>query len=422
MTRAIVAVVLAAIVPVGALAQVDPPPPVTDEAAIKKALEADAAQAPPPAAPAAAPGSEAPAGLSAQASARPAGTGLLNPNISVIVDGTFGYYGVHSADFQGIGIPESGDDPSSAKPGFTLQEVELAFSTAIDPYLEGAVFLTIPNLEGVEVEEAYFTTTALPGSLQLKGGSFRSQVGRNNNQHLHVQNFVRRPLMTPLLFGADGFRGPGLQASWLIPKLPWFATLYAEAFSIGAAEEGVATFGGGGRGPKNLTYTAVLEQFWSVGDTVSLLLGLNFATGVASTCAVPPCGSGPRDYLYGGDLYFKWRPEGQSGEALSLRWSTEYFARKITDGGPHEGALYTEPVLQVAKRWYLGARFDLTGLPRGANVPRRYGESLSVTFAPTEFSRFRLYGQVLSGPDIDTALVGFLQAEFSLGAHGAHPF
>jgi hypothetical protein len=428
MTRAIAAVVLAAAIAPGA-AWAQPqvaPPPVTDEAAIKKALEADAARTPPPPPPApaasAAPGGEGAASVSAQSEARPAGTGLLNPNISVIVDGTFGYYGVHSADFQGIGIPASGDDPASDREGFNLQEVEFAFQTAIDPYLEGAVFLTIPNLEGVEVEEAYFTTSALPGSLQLKGGSFRSQLGRNNGQHLHAQNFTRRPLMTPLFFGADGLRGPGLQASWLIPRLPWFATLYAEAFSIGAPEEGFASFGGGKRSPKHLTYTAVLEQFWSVGDTVSLLLGLNFATGIASTCAAPPCGGGPRDYLYGGDLYFKWRPGGQSGESLSLRWSTEYFARKISDGGPHEGALYTEPVLQVARRWYLGGRFDLTGLPKGDNVPRRYGAAASITFAPTEFSRLRLYGQTLSGPGVETALVGFLQAEFSMGAHGAHPF
>src|SRR5436190_11337770 len=116
MTRAIVVIALAAaVVPRAALAQPPvAPPPISDEAAIKKALEADAARnapAPPPPPPAAAPGSETPATLSAQAGARPAGTGLLNPNISVIVDGSFGYYGVHSADFPGIGIPASGDDP-----------------------------------------------------------------------------------------------------------------------------------------------------------------------------------------------------------------------------------------------------------------------------------------------------------------------
>jgi hypothetical protein len=409
------------------------PAPAVDEDALRRALESDAGKQRPGASASGevkaddtstgARGNEGPAGLQAQAMARPPGTGVLNPNVSVIVDGSFGYYGRHRADFASIGIPASGDDPGPGKQGFTLQEVELAFQTAIDPYLEGNVFLTIPNLEGIEVEEAYFTTTSLPANLQLKAGSFRSQIGRNNSQHLHLQHFTRRPLMTPLLFGADGLRGPGAQVSVLLPGLPWFATLYAEALSIGAPEEaGLATFGGGKRGPSNLTYTAALEQFWSASDAVSLLLGLNFATGIASTCAAPPCGGGPRDYLYGADLYLKWRPQDAVGERFSLRWSTEYFARKISDGGQTEGALYTEPVLQLAQRWFVGARFDLTGIPSGAAVPRRYGESLSLTFAPTEFSRFRLYGQLLSGPGATTALVGFLQAEFAMGAHGAHPF
>src|SRR4029450_5713348 len=120
----------------------------------------------------------------------------------------------------------------------------------------------IPNLEGVEVEEAYLVTTSLPANLQLKAGTFRSQVGRNNSQHLHQQNFTRRPLMTALLFGVDGFRGPGVQASGRL-RLPWLSTVYAESFSIGASEDPalIATFGGGARStPRNLTYAGVLEQ------------------------------------------------------------------------------------------------------------------------------------------------------------------
>jgi hypothetical protein len=359
----------------------------------------------------------------AQASVRPASAGVLNPDMSVIVDGSFGYYGRYPADFQSIRIPPSGDDPTNLKEGFTLQEVELAFQAAIDPYFEGAAFLTIPNLDGIEVEEAYLLTTALPANLQIKAGSFRSQVGRNNTQHLHLQHFTRRPLMTPLLFGADGLRAPGVQVSLLLPALPWFATLYAEAFTVPAPDAGtVATFGGGGRRPADLTYTAVLEQFWSPSEATSLLLGLNFATGVASECALPPCGDGRRDYLYGADLFFKWRRPDVTGERFSLIWSTEYFARTITDGGPTEAALYTEPVVQLAKRWFIGGRFDLTGVPSGIYVPRRYGTAASITFAPTEFSRLRLYGQELWGPGATATTVGFLQTEFSMGAHGAHPF
>src|SRR4051812_921688 len=125
MTRVIV-VALAVVASSAALAQPEvAPPPVTDDAAIRKALQADAAaqpapSAPPAAAPApAAPGGEVSGSLSAQASARPTGTGLLNPNLSVIVDGSFGYYGVHAGDFAALGVPVSGDDPSTER-AFTL--------------------------------------------------------------------------------------------------------------------------------------------------------------------------------------------------------------------------------------------------------------------------------------------------------------
>lgn len=364
-----------------------------------------------------------------QTNARAPGSSLLNPALSFILDTTFGYYGRNAADFAALGLPAAGDDPSPAREGFNIQEIEIAATAAIDPYLDGAVFLTIPNLEGVEVEEAYLVTTSLPANLQIKGGTFRSQVGRNNGQHLHQQNFTRRPLMTAPLFGADGFRGPGAQLSLLLP-LPWFATLYGEAFSIGAAEgvATIATFGGGARStPRNITYTAVLEQFWEVGEATSLLLGANFATGRAFDCmGVDPCdvalAVGPRSYLYGGDLYFKWKPPNVTRTYGSVQWTTEFFARTLADGGPTEGAGYTEPLVQIARRFYAGARFDVVGLPSGPNLPRRYGYAGSLTFAPSEFSRVRLYLQELTGSGVQSVTVGFLQVEYSIGAHGAHPY
>jgi hypothetical protein len=363
-----------------------------------------------------------------QASQRP-GSSLLNPALSVILDTTFGYYGKSRADFDALALPVAGDDPSPDSEGFGVQEIELAASAAIDPYLEGALYLAIPNLEGIEVEEGYLVTTSLPANLQLKAGTFRSQVGRNNGQHLHSQNFTRRPLMTALLFGVDGFRGPGLQASVLLP-LPWYATMYAEAFSIGTPEDPalVGTFGGGGRRtPHNLTYSAVLEQSWDLTDDTTVVLGLNAATGKLFDCAGamvcdPATVAAPRSWLYGGDLYVKWKPANTAQTYGSVQWTTELFARSIQGGGATEGAGYTEPVVQIARRWYLGARFDVTGLPSGASVPRRYGYAGSLTFAASEFSRFRLYAQELVGGGVPSSTVGFLQAEFSMGAHGAHPY
>lgn len=370
---------------------------------------------------------------STQQAVQKPGSSLLNPAMSVIVDGTFGYYGRHRADFDAAGVPAAGDDPSPDREGFGLQEVELAFSSAIDPYLEGAVFLTIPNLEGLEIEEAYLVTTSLPWNLQVKAGSFRSQVGRNNTQHLHLQHFTRRPLFTSLLFGADGLRGPGAQASVLLP-LPWFATLYLEAFGLSTAGPDsalapVASFGGGARSdPAHLTYSAVLEQFWDATEDASLALGLNLVTGRLFDCAggaTCPAGGNrdPRTFLYGADLTYRWKPANVVDTYASLQWTTELFLRSIADGGPTEGAGYTEPVWQFARRWYAGARFDLVGLPAHENLPRRYAGAASLTFAPSEFSRLRAYVQEIDGPGMPRATtVVFLQSEFSLGAHGAHPF
>jgi hypothetical protein len=372
------------------------------------------------------------AALQTQAAVQHPGSSLLNPAMSFILDTDFGYYGRSPARFLALGLPVAGDDPAVAVQGFGVQEVEIAAQAAIDPYLEGAIFLTIPNLDGLEVEEGYLVTTSLPGNLQIKAGTFRSQFSRNNSQHLHVQNFTRRPLFTALLLGVDGLRGPGLQASVLLP-LPWYATLYGEAFAIPPPADTtiVSTFGGAATAyPDKLTYTTVLEQYWDLTENASLLFGASFATGKAFDCTnvgMVPCDPAavltPRSYLYGGYLYYKWKPANEVKTYASFQWTTEFYARTLA-GDPNgtAGAGYTEGVFQFARRWYAGLRLEGTGLPSSVSVPRRFGAAGSLTFAPSEFSRFRLYLQELAGPGVDPVTVGFVQAEFSMGAHGAHPF
>src|SRR5690242_3765489 len=206
------------------------------------------------------------------------GAQSLNPDVSAIFDGNFGYQ---------RRAPQmlSGDDPdlkaqgTSHATGFTVQEVELALSAIVDPYFKGEVYLTIPNLEGLEVEEAFATTTSLPWNLQVKAGSFRSAFGRQNGQHLHIQDFTRRPLINAAFLGPDGLRGPGVQVSWLAP-LPFFLTLYAEAFSLGAdpADETspipqpVPSFGGDSS--RRPTLAAEAKAFFPLGEAWSVYFGL----------------------------------------------------------------------------------------------------------------------------------------------------
>lgn len=68
-----------------------------------------------------------------------------------------------------------GHDPR--KRGFTVQNIELSMTGAVDPYLTGEAHLVffLDPLSGeteVELEEAFLTTTSLPYGLQLEAGHF----------------------------------------------------------------------------------------------------------------------------------------------------------------------------------------------------------------------------------------------------------
>ena len=102
----------------------------------------------------------------------------LNPDISVIVTGAAGFS-------QRAPLLLAGDDPDlkgslvERSAGITLQELELAFQSIVDPYFRADVFLTIPNLGGLEIEEAFLTTTGLP-ALQVVSlyGAGRQTTGQ----------------------------------------------------------------------------------------------------------------------------------------------------------------------------------------------------------------------------------------------------
>ena len=367
----------------------------------------------------------------------------FNPDISAIIDFAAGWYQ------DDTGTIKSDDDP--AHTGFNAQEVELAFQAVVDPYFRADVYLTIPNLQGLEVEEAFLTTTHLPGNFQIKAGIFRADLGRQNAQHLHLQDFTRRPEINPVFLGIDGLRAPGAQVNWLVPRLPFYLLLSGSAFSVGPADADapLQTFGGGARW--DLTYLATARAFFPFTDTTSLYAGLNYAHGktsqsVAGNTALPSTVAGLTVYdnyydnLYGADLYLKWKPANQARSYASVAWQTEYFLRQIPDlmisgvKRPQlEGGMYSQVVVQVHRRWYLGARGELMGIPQGDNVHREYAAAGSVTWGLSEFSRVRLYGEVRYGPrflpeDVmpnprsRVSGAAFLQLEAAIGAHGAHPF
>ena len=427
---------------------------------LEKALQKDASQKPSGGAalpPSALPGNTAAGGGRAEPqSAAARAFQSLNPDISAILDANAGY------EHRGVAY-RNGDDPDlrggpdTKGAGFAVQEVELALSAVVDPYFKGEIYLTIPNLSGLEVEEAFATTTSLPGNFQVKAGSFRSAFGRQNGQHLHVQDFTRRPLVNAAFLGPDGLRGPGAQVSWLTP-LPFYLVLYGEAFSLpsrgtpatdaAAPVDPVSSFAGGTA--TDLTYLGVAKVFVPLADDLSLYAGVSTARGVspgwlgvglASFTNPSATGASRRSTVLGADTYLKYKPLNESQSYFSLAWQTEAIFRHFEAGSgladEWDGGLYSQVVMQLARRWILGLRGDVLGLPSSSVMSRVLRGTASLTFAASEFARVRAYGEVENvspgsgGPFLPTAVAAadpqstfaaYLQLEFSIGAHGAHPF
>src|SRR5437667_1051521 len=371
------------------------------------------------------------------------GAQSLNPDMSAILDADFGWQ---------RRAPQllSGDDPdlhaegTRHAVGFTAQEVELAFSAIVDPYFKGEVYLTIPNLEGIEVEEAFVTTTSLPWNLQIKGGSFRRSFGRQNGQHLHVQDFTRRPLINAAFLGADGMRGPGVQVSWLAP-LPFFFTLSGEAFSLGAdpadqtgaLPQPVGSFGAD-RSTRP-TLAAEAKAFFPLGESWSFYSGLNFASGKSPGVSLGDAGTtgvGREAQLYGADVYLEWKPVNVAQGYESLAFQAEAILRHFGSGDGLEdewdGGAYAQIVAQFARRWFVGLRGDVVGVPSSSVLARAERVGLVLTFQGSELSRVRGYLEAAHATAPSSAFLpqaqpewapaAYLQLEISIGAHGAHPY
>jgi hypothetical protein len=368
----------------------------------------------------------------------------LNPDLSAIVEADFGVQR-RPSQFSSAEDPVLPAQPSERAAGFTVQEIEVAMTAIADPYLKAEVYLTVERLGSLGVEEAMATTTSLPWNLQAKAGTFRSAFGRQNGQHLHVQEFTRRPIINTPFLGDDGMRGPGVQVSWLTP-LPIWVTIYGEAFSLRAPElpsEGgtrpppAGTFGGGGAA--DLTYATEAKAFVPIGEDWSVLAGVSGAKGISPGLLLPAggaIGAGRTTWLLGGDVYVKWKPPNVARGYYSFTWQTEAMFRRFEEAGglagEWDGGLYSQIVVQFARQWQVGARGEAVGVPSSTVLGRTLHAIASLTFSPSEFARVRgsieaeksvsVSGQLAPPVSPDVTFGAWLQLEVSIGAHGAHPF
>ena len=389
--------------------------------------------------------------------------------------------GSSTADNSEIAILQSGEhDPRQR--GFTLQQIELSFQGAVDPYLHAAAYLVFfidPEGESrFEVEEAFALSQALPFGLddagfQIEAGTFFTEFGYENPRHPHQWSWQDQPFVMSRFLGGDGLRGPGFRIGWLMP-LPWFSELHfgmqnatgETQLSFFANDEVYEERPIGGRpfvsndvtSGKDLTYLVRWANAFDPADSWSTQIGLSAAFGPNPTGT-----SARRSYLYGLDLVAKWRPEKQDRGWPFVVLQAEVMGRTFNaaaldddilddDGTPvpaslpedtlQDWGLYALGTWGFRRMWAAGMRYEYgtggggpsfvvaTPIPSDDDPYRstRHRFSPMLMFQPTEFARVRLqynfdhdsWLRAKTGdPNAHSVWFGF---EFGLGAHPAHNY
>ncbi|HWP93691.1 MAG TPA: hypothetical protein VNN20_15985 [Thermodesulfobacteriota bacterium] len=361
----------------------------------------------------------------------------LNPDISVIGIFTAAYFSENDP------IIHAENDPENT--GINLQEIEIGFQGVIDPYFRFDSFFSIGR-DSFETEEAYATTLlSLPLNSQVRIGLMRAKFGRINLQHRHSQDFVTLALPAADFLG-EHLNPVGIEFNFLAP-LPWFMELTASVNSANGLETPTFAPDEDANNLGRLLYIFHLANFFEITEALSLSLGGSFATGSNGT------EPGNRSNLYGVDLFAKYRPlKNNPYQEVWLQSEFMYLQAESEEGDLDNWGAYAQLVYRFAKRWNAGFRFDFvdTDTPvtpmeeeelEGSSLLRvmrsEEGEeeesmlgllgkelryAVMLTFNPTEFSRIRLQYE-FDDPDFaDSFHAVFLQFQYSLGAHGAHPF
>ena len=349
--------------------------------------------------------------------AGPAAAKVLNPDISVI------------GDFLGA----AGNGANRGVPSLQMHESEVGFQEVIDPYARADFFITFGE-QGVNLEEGYLTFTALPAGLQLKVGKMRAAFGKVNTLHNHVLPWTDRPLVNQnLLNGEDGMDDAGLSLSRILPA-PKGIFLEGTAQVFRGDTDGV--FQADKR--SHVSTVGHLRLYRDLNESTNIDLGGSFARGHSPWADA-------WNQLYGADATLRWKPLRRSiyhsfVARSELIWSRTVLARVQTNSPiVTPFGFYVSGEYQFARRWFLGARFDRsqrgnclptnpptttacdTRLPLNALL-QDTGGSLLLTYWPSEFSQIRgqlrrtRYGEGLTANEL------LFQFQFSMGAHGAHPF
>jgi hypothetical protein len=330
------------------------------------------------------------------------GAKVFNPDMAVI------------GDFLGA----AGRNRVNPNPAFEMHESEAAFQAVVDPYARADFFISFGE-QGVNVEEGFLTFTELPGGFLTKVGKMRAAFGKVNGLHNHVLPWTDRPLVIQnLVGGEDGINDAGISVARLIPN-PW---IFLEATGqVFRGDSGADLFKTSARG--DLSYVGHLREYQDLSESTNIDLGMSYSHGHNPAGLVNGVDLGRfTTTLYGADATLRWRPLARSIYHSFVGRTELIWSRRDQLNGRQSGmGSYVSGDYQFARRWFAGVRYDRSNHADDASL-RDTGQSAVLTYWPSEFSQVR--GQYRRtryaiGPTANELLFQF---QFSIGAHGAHPF
>ena len=408
---------------------------------------------------AAAPATPAVAEAGAVPAAEPAtppaqrGASAFNPAISLILAGNYANLSNNPADYAIQGFIPAGEETGPGERSFNLGESEITIAASIDPYFMGSLTAAITAENEIEVEEAFFRTTALPLGFTIKGGQFFSSIGYLNEMHAHTWDFIDQPLVYQAFFG-NQMAVQGLQVKWIAPL-----DLLLEL----GVESGNGDYYPGTRLERNGLngINAYGHLGGDIGDSIAWRSGLSYVYLDADDYGFDDPNASGEDVTnsFSGttktwiaDAELKWTAQGDPNRRY-LKLQGEYM-RRSQDGelgyldsvasldgsySSDQSGWYVQGVYRFLPRWRFGARYDSldSGDPKiglvqqGILAPDDFPllmpgtpsrTSLMLDWNPSEFSRLRAqysWDDASIGPTDEQF---FLQYIYALGAHGAHKF
>ena len=326
---------------------------------------------------------------------------VFNPDMAVI------------GNFLGIG----GRNNVNPGPALAMRESEMALQAIVDPYARADFFLAFGE-SGVDLEEGYITFPTLPGGLLMKVGRLRASFGKVNTSHTHVLPWADRPLVAEnLVGGEEGIGDAGLSVARLIPN-PWiFLEATGEVFRGDSGD----IFHSSQRG--DLSVFGRLRGYHDITESTNVDLGASYGRGHNASGVIDGVDLGRfRTDLFCVDATIRWKPLRRSiYHSFVARTEGVLSRRDQPDGRQRAKGFYVSGDYQVARRWFTGVRYDAS--ERAADPSARdTGGSLVLTYWPSEFSQVRGQFRRTNFAEGVTANEFLLQFQFSIGAHGAHPF